>query len=191
PQNQERGSPNTYYPFFFNDIMGLEENTGVHVEDIKLALKGHVKEGYKFNPRSTLSDGDQFYEPNPTLEDRVHVLVCVLSANVSGGDVPVLQKMTAIREAASDLGIPQVAIITNVDTACGEIENDLQNVYKSKLVKKKVSFNVSATVGIPMNCIFPVKNYSEETAINDDVDVLILNTLRCIIDFGDDFLDKI
>ncbi|MEQ2187843.1 hypothetical protein GOODEAATRI_008750 [Goodea atripinnis] len=49
----------------------------------------------------------------------------------------------------------------------------------------------SAAVGIPMNCIFPVKNYSEEIDLNDDVDILILSALRKIIDFGDDFIEKI
>ncbi|XP_051244188.1 interferon-induced protein 44-like isoform X5 [Dicentrarchus labrax] len=38
-----------FYSFFFNDTMGLENDNdnGIHVEDIKLALKGHVKEGYQ------------------------------------------------------------------------------------------------------------------------------------------------
>nr|XP_020481694.1 interferon-induced protein 44-like [Labrus bergylta] len=39
----------SFYSIVFNDIMGLEKNAdnGVHVEDIKLALRGHVKDGYK------------------------------------------------------------------------------------------------------------------------------------------------
>ena len=38
-----------YYPFIFNDMMGSEQkaNQGIHTEDVKLALRGHVKEGYK------------------------------------------------------------------------------------------------------------------------------------------------
>ena len=48
----------------------------------------------------------------------------------------------------------------------------------------------SATVGISMNYIFPVKNYSEEIDIEDDVDSLILSALRRMIDFGDDFINK-
>ena len=48
----------------------------------------------------------------------------------------------------------------------------------------------SSAVGIPMNYIFPVKNYREEIDIDDDVDTLILSALRHMINFGDDFINK-
>lgn len=48
----------------------------------------------------------------------------------------------------------------------------------------------SSELGIPMNCIFPVKNYCDEISIDDDVDALILSVLRLIIDFGDDFIHQ-
>ncbi len=44
----------------------------------------------------------------------------------------------------------------------------------------------SVDVGVPMNCIFPVKNYDSEIDLNDDVDSLILSALTNIINFGDD-----
>ncbi|XP_032394464.1 interferon-induced protein 44 [Etheostoma spectabile] len=184
-----RGQSKTYCNFVFNDIMGLEKEGGVHAEDIKLALKGHVKEGYKFNPASPLTTKDPGYNPSPSADDRVHVLVCVLSANSAEITDSVLKKMSAIREVASDMGIPQMAIGTNIDLACPETEKDLRNVYKSKYLKKKMN-DFSAAVGIPMNCIFPVKNYSDEIAMNEDINTLILSALRKMIDFGDDFIDK-
>ncbi len=39
--------PEGFYSFIFNDIMGLEKDSGVHVEDVKLAMRGHVTEGYE------------------------------------------------------------------------------------------------------------------------------------------------
>lgn len=47
----------------------------------------------------------------------------------------------------------------------------------------------SAEVGIPMNCIFPVKNYSEEIETDDNIDMLILSALKNILNFGSDFIN--
>ncbi|XP_027877784.1 interferon-induced protein 44-like [Xiphophorus couchianus] len=185
-----RGESKTFYPLVFNDIMGLEdgEKNGVCDKDIELALEGHVKEGYEFNPTSPLNKSK--YNMSPSADDKIHVLVCVMSANASQVKPSVLEKMKRVRETASDLGIPQMAILTHIDDACGETEKDLRNVYKSKHLKKKMK-DLSASVGIPLNCIFPVKNYSEKIDLNDDVDFLILSALKKMVDFGDDFLEKI
>ncbi|KAM6934987.1 interferon-induced protein 44-like [Xenentodon cancila] len=188
-QKEGRGN---FYPFVFSDIMGLEEKdaNGVHAHDIKLVLKGHVKEGYKFNPASRLSEGDPDYISSPSPQDKVHVLVCVFSANASEIKSSVLEKMRDIREEASELGIPQLAVLTHIDTACGETEKSLRNVYKSKHLKKKMS-DFSSRLGIPMNCILPMKNYSDEINLEEDINTLILSALKLMIDFGDDFINKL
>ncbi|XP_070844202.1 interferon-induced protein 44-like [Chaetodon trifascialis] len=185
----QKGRSGTFYPFVFNDIMGLEQHGGVHVEDIKLALKGHVMDGYRFNPESKLSEDDRFYNKSPTANDKVHVLVCVIDANnLSIMSDKVLQKIRDIRAEASDLGIPQVVIFTKPDELSPEIKEDVKNVYKVKILKEKLE-KFSADMGIPMNCIFPVKNYHEEIDIDSDVDSLILSALRSIISFGDDYIN--
>ncbi|KAK7882751.1 hypothetical protein WMY93_028925 [Mugilogobius chulae] len=189
----KKGVPKQYYPFVFNDIMGLEsgEDVGVRAEDINLAMKGHVKDGYKFNPVSTLSESNtQFYNPSPTAEDKVHLLVCVLSANAPEIKPSVIQKMKEIRESARDLGIPQIAIATHIDEMCEEVKRDVKNVFRSKYLKEKMS-EFSATVGIPMNCIFPLKNYCDEVDTVDEVDTLILTALKHMLQHADDFTDTL
>ncbi|KAF1383087.1 hypothetical protein PFLUV_G00150680 [Perca fluviatilis] len=177
--------------------MDLKDGDGICAEDIKLALGGHVKEGYQFKPSSPLSPGDPGYNPRPSADDQVHVLVCVLSADSAEITDSVLKKMADIREAASELG-KQVNLISSqgsgkrphIDSACPETKKDLKNVYKSQQLKQKVK-DFSAAVGVPENYIFPVKNYSDETDINDDVNTLILSALRQMINLGDNFSEKL
>ncbi|CAJ1077765.1 Hypothetical predicted protein [Xyrichtys novacula] len=184
-----KGTSGAYYPFVFNDIMGLQNSGGVHPDDVKLALKGHVMENYEFNPESMLTEENQFYKQYPSEDDKVTVLVCVVDAhNMSIILDETLRMLRDIRKEASRLGIPQVAILTHIDEVCPEVKKDLKDVYKSILLKKKME-EFSAKVGIPMNCIFPVKNYHDEIDTNNDLDVLLLSALKNIIHFGEDYLN--
>ncbi|KAK1877912.1 Interferon-induced protein 44 [Dissostichus eleginoides] len=110
-----KGGLGTHYPFVFNDIMGLGKDAerGVCVEDIKLAMKGHVEDGYKFNPSSALSEDNQHYNRDPSINDRVHVLVCVIPGNTAGlqndnatSQLPTegVKKLREVRLAARDMG---------------------------------------------------------------------------------------
>ncbi|XP_034084804.1 interferon-induced protein 44-like [Gymnodraco acuticeps] len=194
--------PGTHYPFVFNDIMGLERDAGkgVCVEDVKLAMKGHVKNGYQFNPISPISVDDQHYNRDPSLNDRVHVLVCVIPGNIAGlqnDDNPSQlltedfeKQLREVRLATSDMGIPEFAILTRIDETCPEVNKDIRNVYKSKYLKKKIE-EVSGRMGFPQNCIFPVKNYHSEINIHDDTDTLILSALTGMIESGEDFVNDL
>ncbi|CAF93880.1 unnamed protein product, partial [Tetraodon nigroviridis] len=180
--------PNSPYCFSINDIAGLEDRQGVHVDDVILALKGHVKDGYKFKPSSPLTESDEGYNPSPTLQDRVHVLVSVIAAdNETILTEEMQKKMREIRNIASELGISQLAILTRCDKACPAVADGMANLYKSKYLKGMAD-ELGDKLGIPPNCIFLVKNYEEETRIRDDVDAPILCALRQIISSGDDFL---
>ncbi|KAM9327921.1 interferon-induced protein 44-like isoform 2-T2 [Pholidichthys leucotaenia] len=184
----------TFYPFVFTDIKGLERDNGVFdVENIKLALKGHIKEGYRFNPNAELTESDPFYNPNPSLDDQVHVLVCVVNAaTLAILDNGAIKKLRAVRLAAhgKGRGIPQVAILTHIDEACPEVKRDIKNVYRSKHLKKQME-TLTARLGIPLNCIFPVRNYCREIETDDDVDTLILSAMRKITESGEDYLSDI
>ncbi|XP_039887380.1 interferon-induced protein 44 isoform X1 [Simochromis diagramma] len=216
----QKGNPDTFYPFVFNDTMGLQSSDkGIHVEDIKLAISGHVKEDYRFKPTSLLHESDPncnsssvlshfalafFFQFNPkcplaetdpnyrgssTFDDKVHILVFVICANtVSLIDDATWRKMNDIRAAARDKQIPQIAILTKIDEACPEVKKDIKNAYRSKHLKKLME-TVNVNLGLPLNCIFLVKNYHKEIETDDGVDSLILSILKKIIDYGEDYLN--
>ncbi|KAM6913493.1 interferon-induced protein 44-like [Lycodopsis pacificus] len=173
--------------------MGFEENanTGVDVQDVKLAMRGHMPDGYQFNPVAQLQETDRDYISSPTLEDRVHVLVCVIPADsVSLISDKVVKNLREVRLAAAKLGIPQLAILTKVDEACPQAKEDINETYRIKYLKEQVD-KFSLLLGIPPNCIFLVKNYQSEIETNDDMNALILTALKQMINFGEDFLDDL
>ncbi|XP_078131479.1 interferon-induced protein 44-like isoform X1 [Sander vitreus] len=111
----------------------------VYVKDVKQAMKGRVRDGYTFNPECKISKEDRYYNAAPTANDKVHVLVCVVDANtVSQMSPKAIETLQDIREEASDLNIPQVAILTKIDLICPEIKKDVKNVYRSKILKQKL-----------------------------------------------------
>lgn len=173
-------------PIVFNDLMGLEalENRGVRPEDIKLVMKGHVREGYMFHAGHALTEEYKYFNQDPTVDDKAHVLVCVLDGNAIEINSSVLQKMKEIREMARDLNIPQVAVVTHIDDVCGEIQKDIKNVYRSKALKKKMD-QFSTAVGIPLHNVYAVWN-NYEGGDKDAADILTLTAVRDMLHFGGD-----
>ncbi len=47
----------------------------------------------------------------------------------------------------------------------------------------------SHRLGVPVNCIFPVKNYFEERATNAPMNLLILDALQNIVNFANDYVE--
>ncbi|XP_063066393.1 interferon-induced protein 44-like [Engraulis encrasicolus] len=179
-------------PFVVNDMMGLVKGNsdGVQVNDIISALKGHLKNNHKFNPESPLSEGDPDYNSNPTLNERVHCLVSVVSMDtISRMDDDIITQMQAIREAASDLDIPQVIVLTKVDKACPLVKQDLRKIYFSEKIQQMMN-ECSLKLNVPMNCIFPVRNYHKETRLDQEMDCLVLTALKQIVHFANQYVKE-
>ncbi|XP_042561132.1 interferon-induced protein 44-like [Clupea harengus] len=180
--------------FVFNDIMGLEstETGGVLIADIISALKGHIVDGYVFNQSSALSEGF-YYNNNPTLNEKVHCLVSAMPANkilLLDESNSIIKKMNEVREVAKNLGIPHVVLMTHVDSCCPLVKEDLDKIYVSKKIKIAME-NCSIKLGVPMNRIFPVKNYHEENSLDKKIDCLILDALQNIVDFANEYVIKL
>ncbi|XP_078131483.1 uncharacterized protein LOC144533791 isoform X2 [Sander vitreus] len=63
---------------------------------------------------------------------------CERRLHVSQMSPKAIETLQDIREEASDLNIPQVAILTKIDLICPEIKKDVKNVYRSKILKQKL-----------------------------------------------------
>ncbi|KAL7852856.1 hypothetical protein SRHO_G00186410 [Serrasalmus rhombeus] len=99
-----------------------------------------------------------------------------------------IQKIKKVREKARDFGIPQVTIMTMVDEACPLVKDDLEKIYTSKKIKEKMQ-ECSNKLGVPMNCIYPVKNYHEKITNELNADILILMAVADIISFANDYIE--
>ncbi|XP_055079700.1 interferon-induced protein 44-like [Periophthalmus magnuspinnatus] len=100
-----------------------------------------------------------------------------------------MNKMKEVRRAGRDLGIPHMSILTKTDEDCPEVQSNIRNVYRSKFVKNQME-KLGASLGIPLNCIFHVKNYHKEICKEEDIEKLILMALKQMIDFGEDFVNN-
>ncbi|XP_066518428.1 interferon-induced protein 44-like [Hoplias malabaricus] len=182
-------SPGSFYPFVFADIMGLEQEKGVCTEDIISILQGHIKNHYTFKPVSPIDKTNDYYNSEPKQKDKVHCLVSVLPADkITLMSEDVSQKMKQVREKARNLEIPQVVIMSKVDNICPLVSEDLKSIYTSRKIKEKMQ-ECSYRLGVPMNCIFPVKNYYEEITNVLEVDILILMATTNIVQFAKDYVE--
>lgn len=50
---------------------------------------------------------------------------------------------------------------------------------------------VSARLGLPLSCVVPVKNYSEELELDPDCDILLLSAVVQMLRFADNYFDEI
>ncbi|KAK9967592.1 hypothetical protein ABG768_001979 [Culter alburnus] len=180
-------------PFVLCDTMGLEEQSGagLDIEDISSILQGHVPDRYKFNPRTPFQPDEQKASKPASLQEKIHCVVYVIDATkISLMSDKLEEKLAAIRRKVNSLGIPQMVLMTKVDEACSLVEEDLQSIYVSSYIKTKVQ-EVSSRLGVPVSCVLPVKNYSQELELELNCDVLLLTALQQMLNFADDYLDDV
>uniref|UniRef100_A0A3Q3H0Y0 Interferon induced protein 44f3 n=1 Tax=Labrus bergylta TaxID=56723 RepID=A0A3Q3H0Y0_9LABR len=179
-------------PIILCDTMGLEETgPGVGLDDIISILKGHVPDRYQFNPSAPLHSDVHGYRERPELKDKIHCVVYVLDAcKVSIMPSKLEETLEAIRKKINLIGVPQLILLTKVDEACPLVLEDVRNVYKSLYIKQMMQ-EASSRLGLPLSCVVPVKNYSEELEVNPNCDILLLSAVNQMLRFTDNYFDDI
>ncbi|KAH0618477.1 hypothetical protein JD844_017726 [Phrynosoma platyrhinos] len=179
-KNENNGKP---LPIIFCDTMGLEERQGVGlaIDEVPNLLQGHVPDRYQ---RNSLG-----YVKCPSLKDQIHCVVFV----IDGSKVEILpdnlgEKLREIRRKSNKFGVPQLVILTKVDEICPSLGENVLDVYRSRTVEKQMQLTAER-FGFPLCQIVPVKNYSSELDLKDNVDILILMAVRQMLRLADSYLD--
>ncbi|XP_076580974.1 interferon-induced protein 44-like [Chaetodon auriga] len=180
-------------PIILCDTMGLEESTGagLDVDDVVSILKGHLPDRYQFNPSAPLHSEAHGYRKSSGLKDKIHCVAYVVDGcKVSIMPTKLEEKLDAIRRKVNLMGIPQLVLMTKVDEACPFVSQDIRNVYRSGYIKEMMQ-EVSARIGVPLSCIVPVKNYSEELELDPNCDILLLSAVIQMLRFADNYFDDV
>ncbi|KAM9341769.1 interferon-induced protein 44-like [Symphorus nematophorus] len=179
-------------PLVLCDTMGLEEqaDAGLDIEDLVNICKGHIKDRYQFSPSNPLGEDSPGYRKQVTLNDMIHCVVYLVdTCKVSVLSQKTLDKFAAIRKKTNQLGLPQILLMTKVDVACPLVAEDLKNVYHSVYIQSKAR-ELSEALGIPLACVLPVKNYSEELDLDDDTDILLFTAVQQMLNYADNFFEN-
>ncbi|XP_039598655.1 interferon-induced protein 44-like, partial [Polypterus senegalus] len=144
----------------------------------------------QFNPSDPISSDSKGYVEEPTIKNKIACVAFVLDADrVSDYPEPVQEALRELRLKISDLGVPQVALLTHTDEVCNSVDEDVKNIYQSQVVQDKV-YAAGNLLGLPVSCIVPVKNYSSELELNCSTDILILSAVDLILQYVDMFCDE-
>lgn len=179
-------------PLVLCDTMGLEEmvDTGLDIDDLINIYKGHVKDRYQFNPLAPIRPDSPGFRKDATLADKIHCVVYVIDAcKASLLSQKMVDKFAAIRKKTNLLGIPQLLLMTKVDEACPLVAEDIKNVYHSVYIQKTAR-ELSESLGIPLSCILPVKNYCDLLELDQDTDILLFSAIEQMLNFADSFFEN-
>ncbi|KAI4885332.1 hypothetical protein NFI96_027588 [Prochilodus magdalenae] len=173
------------------DVMAIRDKdfTGLSLSDTLAVIKGHVPDGYQFQSESSISDKVSGYRAAPTLEDQIHCVLFVLDASKVDSYSSSLQTTIGrLRTTISDLGIPQLVVLTHVDKVSCAVKESVKHVYSSRALQEKMQ-KAAELVGLPLSYVLPVKNYISQLSVDLNTDILLLSAFNTILQAVDDMLE--
>ncbi|XP_060558197.1 interferon-induced protein 44-like isoform X1 [Ruditapes philippinarum] len=174
--------------FCLCDTRGMEELNGLHHDDCKYLLDGHIKDHYEFSTEHSVSWW--YYNGTPSANDRVHCIAFVIDAtSVDVLSEMDLNKIRTFQKLAKERGILQTVVLTKIDNLCKDVKKDISLACSSTNVEEAVQ-KIADLLGLPRNNVFPVKNYENETELDDKISILALAALKQMLFFTEDALQK-
>ncbi|XP_060586351.1 interferon-induced protein 44-like isoform X3 [Ruditapes philippinarum] len=175
------------------DSMGIEpcDGHGFHTDDLTFLIKGHVKNGYMFNPASPITKTSSYFRRNPTFQDQMHCVIFVMSATAIHAGIPsaYVQKIKQLQDKITREHIPRILILTKVDELCDEVAKDITKMFWSVKVQDVIKA-ASEMFGIEQSSIHPVKNYEVDFDIETQTNIPLLLALRQTMQYAADRIQK-
>ncbi|KAM9461845.1 interferon-induced protein 44 isoform 2-T2 [Clarias gariepinus] len=165
------------------DIMGIGDSTGLSLYDALCVVKGHVIEGHQFSAEEPVRSDTMGFIKKPTLKDKIHCVVFVVDASKINTYAKGLSTtFQQLREHISSLGVHQVALLTHVDEVCTVTSRDVSQVYRSRDVQQ-LMVKAGELIGMATSYIVPVRNYSSQLELDDNIDILLLSAVDHILQY--------
>ncbi|XP_062586847.1 uncharacterized protein LOC134248468 isoform X2 [Saccostrea cucullata] len=143
-----------------------------------------------FNPVAQASLDSPGFQKQPTLKDKIHVVVFVVDGStLEVMPEGILKKLKETRSMAIDRGIPLLVYVTKIDRMCPLVDREISDVFFSKPVEEIVN-KIADVIAIPRAQVIPVKNYEKEDRLKTNINILALKALRKTLSFADDFLEN-
>ncbi|XP_053376723.1 interferon-induced protein 44-like [Mercenaria mercenaria] len=172
------------------DTRGLEESQGLDVMECNYLLDGNIPNYYQFNPAKPINPKSQGFKANPSPDDMTTCAVFVLDATtLEVLSTKLIEKMKSFQTLMNQKGVPQIILLTKIDTLCKDVQADVSSTYKSHTVEQHVD-KAAQLLGLPRANVLPVRNYENELELDDNVNILALISLRQILYLAEDFMEN-
>ncbi|XP_028512929.1 interferon-induced protein 44-like [Exaiptasia diaphana] len=172
------------------DTVGLLPDNGLSVSELLYLVDGNIPNRFQFSPYGGITPDSPGFIEAPTHSQRAHCVALVIDAStVDNIPESMWQKFRMFQDAVNARRVPMVVLLTKIDLACPQTQENLLHVFHSQRIQQVVRMISTRLQGLPTNKIFPIKNYEWETELNMHVNSLALLALRQMLRFAQDYIE--
>ncbi|XP_062576004.1 interferon-induced protein 44-like [Saccostrea cucullata] len=175
------------------DCRGIHDIDSIRLEDVLRIVDGHIKPGYILKSDEPISESDDKYRRNPTLNDKMHCVIYVMDATASRrllATETTKAIFSEVRRILSGKHVPQLVLVNKVDRMHVNFKNNLEVVFYSDYLKSFLG-NVASFTNLDERNILVQSNYCTEKNPDLKRDFLTLNNLREIMQRANDYFTYI
>ncbi|XP_060551208.1 interferon-induced protein 44-like [Ruditapes philippinarum] len=151
------------------------------LDDIKAILKGNIKSGYKFDPKKSISEQDDYFKESPKFSDRTHCVIIVIDS-LQAYELPpsYVLNMEKIMKTINELNIPVIAVLTKADLLSEHVEYSIASIFRCRKIQKSVD-DTAKQLKLPAPKVFPLVNFEAMDSFTWKESIPVLITLKSFL----------